>query len=61
MWPKHPDGRNKKFGELTVDEQRAVANRAAAKIQVELDTPGHPTRRTVEQILNGAVLPRTAQ
>jgi len=61
MWPKHLDGTNKKIGEMTPDEQRAVAGSAAAKIQVELNTPGHLTRRAVEKILIGPALPRAAQ
>lgn len=32
-WPKHPDGRNMKIGEMTREQARAVAKRACRKLQ----------------------------
>lgn len=38
-WPKHPDGRNKKLGEMTRDEQREAIKPALAALKKELESP----------------------
>jgi hypothetical protein len=38
-WPKHPDGRNKKMGEMTRDEQMAQWRRAAERFKQQVETP----------------------
>jgi hypothetical protein len=38
-WPKHPDGRNKKMGELTAGEQKEVFRRACLKLKAEFEHP----------------------
>ncbi len=58
-WPKHADGRNKKFGELTPVEQRAAASSAAVKLQAEADDPNSGFSRTCTAILHGPDLPRS--
>jgi hypothetical protein len=37
-WPKHPDGRPKKMGELTKAEQAAQVKAALVKIETELSS-----------------------
>ncbi len=38
-WPKHPDGSNKKMGEMTQDERSAQWKAAGARLQAEFDRP----------------------
>lgn len=38
-WPKHPDGRPKKMGEMTREERLAQWRSASLKIKGELETP----------------------
>ena len=39
-WPKHPDGRPKKMGEMSADEQRRQVEASCRRIQREFDRPG---------------------
>lgn len=39
-WPKHPDGRNKKMGEMTADERRTQWKAAADRAKVYFEQPG---------------------
>ena len=50
-WPKHPDGRNKRIGEMCGEERDRVTRRAARKIQAELDDPTSAFRRRIEAML----------
>ena len=38
-WPKHPDGRNMKMGELPRDVQLKIMREACAKLKAEFETP----------------------
>lgn len=38
-WPKHPDGRNKKLGELPKEQQMEIVRRAAEKVAAEFQRP----------------------
>jgi hypothetical protein len=38
-WPKHPDGRNKKMGEMTADERRAQWKGAADRAKAYFEQP----------------------
>ena len=38
-WPKHPDGRTKKMGEMTPEEARAVIQASCQRLKVEFDHP----------------------
>jgi hypothetical protein len=38
-WPKHPDGRNKKIGEMTSDEARQVTKDACGRLMEEFANP----------------------
>lgn len=38
-WPKHPDGKPYKFGELTPEQQRTFIGSAARKMKRELESP----------------------
>jgi hypothetical protein len=38
-WPKHPDGRNKKMGEMTQDERRAQWKTAGARVMGNFQRP----------------------
>lgn len=49
-WPTHPDGRNKRLGEMTKDQRRAVITAACKKIQGELSDP--EIQQRIEQILS---------
>lgn len=60
-WPKHPDGRNKKIGEMTPEERERVTAAVSRKLQAELDDPTSTFRRRLEAILTGPVVPRTRQ
>lgn len=39
MWPTHQDGRPKKFGELTKEEQREQLKASLRRIQTEFQHP----------------------
>ena len=43
-WPKHPDGRNKRMGEMTKDERRAQWQAAGQRLQAEFNDPGVKAR-----------------
>lgn len=43
-WPKHPDGRNKKIGEMTPDEAERVTREAVEKIAREFAPQGVTVR-----------------
>lgn len=60
-WPKHPDGRNMKIGEMTREQAREVTQRAGAKLQAEANDPNLVFAQTCLAILTGPDLPRTAQ
>lgn len=38
-WPKHSDGRPKKMGEMTRDEQLRESRKAAARVKAEFEHP----------------------
>ena len=38
-WPKHPDGRNKKMGEMTPDERREQFRASLARLKAEFEDP----------------------
>lgn len=38
-WPKRPDGRNKKVGEMTPDERREVFAASAKRLAAEFQRP----------------------
>jgi hypothetical protein len=38
-WPKHPDGRNKKMGEMTQDERRTQWKAAGARVMGHFQRP----------------------
>lgn len=38
-WPKRPDGTNKRFAEMTAEEQRAQIAAAVGRIMRELESP----------------------
>lgn len=38
-WPTHSDGRNKKIGEMTPEESRAVFKAAGGRLQKEFEQP----------------------
>jgi hypothetical protein len=38
-WPKHPDGRNNKMGEMTADERRAQWKAAGARAEQYFKQP----------------------
>jgi len=38
-WPVHSDGRNKKFGEMTRDEQREQMSIACRRLKAEIEQP----------------------
>lgn len=38
-WPKHPDGRNKRLGEMTREEQKQAIRPALETLKKELESP----------------------
>lgn len=38
-WPKHPDGRNMKMGEMTPEQRRAQWKAAAERFKAEVERP----------------------
>jgi hypothetical protein len=48
-WPRHPDGRPKKVGEMTREESRAVAEAACARLKAEFEQP-HVQRAFAEML-----------
>jgi len=61
MWPTHPDGRNKKIGEMTNAERDAVTRAAAARLQAEADDPTSTFHRACAAILTGPASSRPAR
>lgn len=51
-WPQHPDGRNKKFGELSREEQREIVKGACNKLATEFADPER--QRRMQQALDEA-------
>ena len=60
-WPKHPDGRDKRLGEMTREEETAAMGQTVVKLQAELDDRGSTFRRSLEAIVTGPTVPRTRQ
>lgn len=40
-WPKHPDGRPKKIGEMTFEEARDQTRIACDRLKTEFENPAH--------------------
>lgn len=38
-WPKHPDGRPMKMGEMTTEQRRKLWREAAAKVKADFEQP----------------------
>lgn len=38
-WPTHPDGRNKRMGEMTREEQDAQIKASCARLKAEIESP----------------------
>lgn len=38
-WPTHPDGRNKRMGEMTLDEQREQIRASCGRLKAEIESP----------------------
>lgn len=53
-WPKHKDGRNKKIGEMTPEERRAVFKDAVLRVQKEFDDPR--TQEKLKHVLDGGTI-----
>jgi len=51
-WPKHPDGKPKKMGEMTRDEQRAQWRSAATRLEAEFADP--LVQEKIAAVLSGA-------
>jgi hypothetical protein len=60
-WPKHPDGRKMKLGEMTSEQRRKVFTDVCAKLQAELDDPKSRFRQTIVGLLRSPDVPRTRQ
>jgi hypothetical protein len=47
-WPKHPDGTNKKMGEMTREESRKIVAAACERLRAEIESPAmqHAITRT---------------
>lgn len=50
-WPKHEDGTNKRVGDMTPEEQRAVFKAAAERVQAEFARP--EVQDKLAAVLNG--------
>ncbi len=50
-WPKHPDGRPKKMGEMTAVEQTSAWRAAAKRIEGEFSNP--LVQEKIAAVLNG--------
>jgi hypothetical protein len=50
-WPKHPDGSNKRVGDMTPEERRAVFKAAGIRLKAELERP--EVQERVAHVLNG--------
>ena len=48
-WPKHPDGRNKKMGEMTREEQVEQFGAACDRLQAEFNQPS--VKKALTEIL----------
>lgn len=51
-WPKHPDGRPKKLGEMTRTEQDAQIKDSCTRLQREFNDP--MVKEKIAAVLNGA-------
>lgn len=49
-WPKHPDGRNMKMGEMSREQQLAILRASCAKLKEELESPAMQAQ--MSRILN---------
>jgi hypothetical protein len=38
-WPKHPDGSNKRVGDMTPEESRAVFKAAGERVKAQFERP----------------------
>lgn len=38
-WPKHEDGRNKRMGEMTKEEQDVQIKASCARLKAEIESP----------------------
>jgi len=52
-WPKHPDGRNMKIGEMTQQQRREVSERALSKVCADMNRPA--MRAALSDMLGGTV------
>ena len=50
-WPRHPNGRNKKMGEMTREEQDRETRKALGRLQQEFDDP--LVKEKIIAVLNG--------
>lgn len=50
-WPKHESGRNKRVGEMTPAERKAVFSAATAKLKAEFEHPD--TQAKIAAVLRG--------
>jgi hypothetical protein len=50
-WPKHPDGRPKKIGEMTPEEQRRHVKAACKRLEAEFARPD--VQEKIAAILHG--------
>ena len=50
-WPTHPDGRRKRMGEMTKEENREQATVALYKLKVEMQSPAF--KRVLQEAARG--------
>lgn len=50
-WPKHPDGTNKRVGDMTPEEKRAVFQAATLRLKAEFEQPDMQAKMAA--VLNG--------
>lgn len=57
-WPKHPDGTNKKLGEMTQEQRLAAFTDSVERIGSELNDPNSPLRRGINAVLTHGDIPK---
>jgi hypothetical protein len=50
-WPMHPDGRQKKMGEMTPEERKAQFKDAVQRVKTTMETPA--MRQAIQEYVDG--------